>query len=93
MPAHNPTMGYSAASVVKSKPLAHMMPYTPSAWYSEIGINYPVCQWPSKSIYQLYSVTTQTCSQIKTLGRMTSTQISFRMMSMEPFWDLLYQFI
>ena len=38
----------------------------------------PACQWPSKvSICPLKSVTMPNCSQIKTLVRTTSTQMSF----------------
>ena len=38
----------------------------------------PACQWPSKmSICPLKSVTTLNCSQVMTLVRTTSTQMSF----------------
>ena len=82
-PYHNPTatMGHSVHNVDISKLLAHTMPYCPGkfkpGFIREEHISL-VCQLPSKvSICPLNSVTTFNCSQVKTLVRTTSVQLSF----------------
>ncbi len=87
-PCHNPTatMGHTIHNVDISKPLTHTMPYTLSAicpvqWkpgFIREENPSPKCQMPSNvSICPLKSVTTTNCSQIATLMRMTSMQMSF----------------
>ena len=87
-PYHNPiaTMGNSVHIVDISKLLAthdtiHAVCHLPGTVKTRLireEHTSPVGQWPSKlSIYLLKSVTTPNCSQVKTLVRMTSTQMSF----------------
>jgi hypothetical protein len=69
-----------------SKPIAHTTPYTLSAIFPvQLKPGFireehtsPVSQWPLKvSICPLKSVTTPNSSQVKTLMRTSSTQMSF----------------
>ncbi len=87
-PYHNPTatMGHSIHNVDIIKPLTHMMPYTLSAicpvqWkpgFIREENTSPKCQMPSNvSICPLKSVTMTNCSQVETLMRTTSMQMSF----------------
>ena len=97
-PYHNPnaTMGNSVHNVDISKSLAHTMSYTLSSiwpaqlnWDSSVKSTYPVFQWPSKlSICPLKLAMTPNCSQVKTLVRTTSTQMSFP----ETFWQFVLKF-
>jgi hypothetical protein len=81
-PYHSPT-----SNVDISKPLAHTTPYTlPAICPVQLKLGFiheehtsPVCQchMSKLSICPLKSVTTPNCSQVKTLVRTTSTQMSF----------------
>ncbi|KAJ8403603.1 hypothetical protein AAFF_G00349290 [Aldrovandia affinis] len=84
-PYQNPTttMGHS---VDISKPLSHTMPYTLSAICPvqlKLGFIHeedpsPACQWPLKvNSCPLTSVMTLNCSQVNTLVRTSSVQMSF----------------
>ncbi len=87
-PYHNPTatMGHSIHNVDINLPLTHMTPYTLSAichvqWkpgFIREENTSPKCQMPSNvSICPLKSVTMTNCSQVETLMRTTSMQMSF----------------
>ncbi len=91
-PYHKPTatMGHSIHNVDISKPLTHMMPYMLSAicpvqWkpgFIHEENTSPKFQTPSNvSICPLKSVTTTNCSQVETLMRTMSMQMSFPEMS------------
>ena len=93
---HNPTatMGHSVHNVDISKPLAHTMPSMLSAicpvLLKPVFIHEehtsPACQRPLKiCICPMKLLTTPNCSQVKTLVRTTSTQMSF----LEMFSDSL----
>ena len=76
-------MGHTAHNVYISKPLAHTRCLPPARYsrnpgFIREGHTSPVCQWPLKvSICPVNSEMTLNCSRVKTLARMTSTQISF----------------
>ncbi len=87
-PYHNPTatMGHSIHSVDISKPLTHTTLYMLSAicpvqWkpgFIREENTSPKCQMPSNvSLCPLKSVTMTNCSQVETLMRTTSMQMSF----------------
>ncbi len=87
-PYQNPTatMGHLIHNVDIRKPLTHTTPYTLSAicpvqWkpaFIREENTSPKCQTPSNvSIYTLKTVTTTNCSQVETLMRTTSMQMSF----------------
>ncbi len=87
-PYHNPTatMGHSIRNIDIMKPLTHTMSCTLSAiwpvqwkpWFIREKNISPKCQTPSNvSICPLKSVKTTNCSQVKTLMRKTSMQMSF----------------